>query len=65
MKLKVVLTDNQWKRISDISNNLGLLIAASVVLPYILEKPNLLAAILGIVVSLTLWYISIVTAKKY
>ena len=64
-KLKIVLTENQWKRISELSGSGGLLMFGSTVIPLILDKSNLIGAFWGIVVSVFLWYISIQSAKKY
>lgn len=65
MKLKIVLTENQWKRVSDLSGNSGLLVVGSVVIPFVLNNVDLFGIIKGVVVSSFLWYISIVSAGKH
>lgn len=62
---QIVLTENQWQRISELLGNLGLLTLASLVIPYITDKPNSLNVVAGLVMTTGLWYASIVTARKY
>lgn len=62
---KIVLTKNQWARISEILGNFGLLTIGIIVVPAILEKSSILLAILGVVMTALFWYASIATAKKY
>lgn len=63
--LKIKLTKSQWERISDILGSLSLVSVASVVIPYVLDKPNLFLAFFGIVITIILWYASVVVARKY
>jgi len=64
-KLKIILTGNQWKKVSDISGSAGLLTVASMIIPFLTPKIDLFEIIKGIVVTAFLWYISILTAGKY
>lgn len=63
--LKIVLTKNQWERISEVLGNLGLLTIASLILPFVFENLNVAKIIWGIVLTAVFWYISIIIAKKY
>lgn len=63
--MKISLTESQWERISEILGNLGLLVLASLVLPFILGNSDASKLIWGIVVTGVFWYISIVLAMKY
>lgn len=65
MKPNIVLTENQWKRISDLLANLGLLMLGSIVIPFFSDFENLIGALWGILITVFLWYLSVYTAKKY
>lgn len=65
MKIRIILTKNQWERISEIFGNGGLLVFGSVVIPFFLDKVDIPKVIWGMAVSIYLWYISIKTARKY
>lgn len=61
----LTFTKNQWKRISEISGNGGILVFGSVVIPFFLDKIDLSRAIWGMFISTYLWYISLKVARKY
>lgn len=63
--MKVTLTKSQWERVSEISGNGGLLSTGSIILPFILDKPNPLGVIMGVVITIGLWYISLRAARRY
>lgn len=65
MRLKIVLTENQWKRISDISSAVGLILIGSVVIPSLVDKVELKNIILGLLGAFISWFTSLYTAKKY
>ena len=65
MKSKIALTENQWRKISDISGNIGLLVVGSVIIPFLLNNIELFEIIKAVVVAIFLWYISIIAAGKY
>ena len=62
--MRLVLTKSQWARISELLGNLGLLTIATIVLPYILDKPNSLQAVKGVAITIGFWYISLIAARK-
>lgn len=62
---KITLTKKQWERISEISSNLGLLILASFVIPFSTDEFNIFIVILGLIITVILWYGSIKIAQKY
>ena len=63
--MKFRFTKHQWERISEILSNLGLLMAASLIIPFTFENLNITKVIWGVVISTIFWYISIIFAKKY
>lgn len=62
---EIILTKNQWARISEILGNFGILTFGTAVIPTILDKFNILLAILGIVITALFWYASIMAARRY
>lgn len=54
MKPNIVLTENQWKRISDLLANLGLLMLGSIVIPFFSDFENLIGALWGILITVFL-----------
>ena len=64
MKLKwYQLSDERIAKISDISTGFGNIMLASVVLPTILEKSQMVLMIAGIALTLVFWIISVVLLK--
>lgn len=63
--MKIKLTKHQWERISEISGNIGVVVAGTTILPFVFETGDLLDAIRGLYISTVLWYLSIRSAKKY
>lgn len=63
--MKITLTKHQWERISEITGGGGLLVFGSVVIPFLIDKIDLPKAIWGIVISICLWYISVILARRY
>lgn len=61
---KIILTKNQWSRLADILGNLGLVFFASVVLPYILDKPETWIVIWGSILTIISWYGSMAAEKR-
>lgn len=62
---RIILTENQWKRISEITSNLGLLLIGSIAIPALLDKPNPIHVALGLLAAFMCWLISLFAAKKY
>lgn len=65
MQFKIKFTKSQWERFSEIVGNIGLVSFASIFVPYLLDKPNSLIMISGLLISAGMWYISLVFARKY
>ncbi len=63
--LKIILTENQWKKVSEITSNLGLVSVGSVVLPSLIDKLNFSIVILGSAATIFLFVLSLWAAKKY
>lgn len=63
--MNIVLTKNQWKKVSELTGNGGLLMFGSTVIPLLLDKSDSLGAIRGLSIAIGLWYASIVTSRKY
>jgi hypothetical protein len=63
--IRIKFTKNQWERVSEISGNGGLLSMGSIILPFILDKPNPFGVLMGMVITSCLWYISLQAARKY
>lgn len=57
------MNNDQIAKLSDIASDIGLVALASVVLPAVLDKFNLLMIILGSVAALALWIISILLRR--
>lgn len=65
MKFKIIFTENQWKKVSDISSGFGLLTMGAITIPAILDKTNIFHVALGLLVTIISWYVSLFAAKKY
>lgn len=59
-----VLSDNQIKKLSDIASDIGMIVLASVGLPAIFEKGDLLLMSGGITVAIFFWIISLSFLKS-
>lgn len=63
---KIILTENQWKKISEITSNLGLVSVGSIAIPSLLiDRPNLSNVILGLGAAIFLFVLSLWAAKRY
>ena len=53
------LNEKQLEKMSDIAGDLGLVSIASVVLPFVFDKFNAMAVLLGSLATIIFWLISI------
>ena len=53
------LNDRQLEKLSDISSDLGLVSAASIVLPAVFDRFNSMLLIFGAIASFSFWIISL------
>lgn len=64
--MKLILTKNQWQRISEISGNLGIVVFGATLIPLLFtSNTELIGDVRGLYITAILWYISIITARKY
>lgn len=63
--MRIKLTKHQWERISELLSTLGVVSFVTFVAPFIFGETDIMTAIAGLVISLGIWYISIVIARKY
>lgn len=63
--MRIVLTKSQWQRVSEITSNLGIVAIVAFVIPYFSNESDPIKTSAGLVISLSLWYISLAAARKY
>jgi len=64
--MNITLTKNQWKRISEISGNLGIVVFGATLIPILFTNDkHLLGDVRGLYITVILWYLSIWLARKY
>lgn len=63
--MRIVLTRNQWGRISELLGSLGIAILASTSIPALFDNFNLRVVILGLLMGSISVYLSILSARKY
>lgn len=57
------LSRRQIEKLSDISSDLGLVAAASVIIPAVLEKFNVVQLLFGAIASVAFWFISLLLRR--